>query len=122
VGILNAADHSGFVVDIFQWIGDEDQYVDLIIPVPVNQWVEIQATYDGTNISGRVNNGAWTSIAAPTIVDLDLATNLLIGAPILTTFNGSKMLDMKISSVAFPTSTFDDIIRTHDRNRYGLDV
>ena len=84
----------------------------------LGEWSLVQAKFDGAMLRLRVNSGAWATAASNNI---QVTTGTLnVGKNYTSTlfFNG-KMLELMLSTTAFPDATFDDI-KAYVNARYAL--
>jgi hypothetical protein len=95
-------------------------YTEIVIAASTGAWHLAQFKWDGTNISLRVDGGAWSSVAA---TPASFSANVMVQA---TNFAASAWYDGRIMETAltprvFGDSIFDEV-RGYCARRYGVAV
>lgn len=82
-------------------------------------WHLAQMKFNGTNIYCRVDNGAWSSIAAGNIDDLTGQVLVGVNGGVTNFFNG-RIAEIGVINSALADATFDSIKNGYINLRYGL--
>lgn len=85
-------------------------YETAAVALSTGAWHRVQARYDGTNVSVRIDGGSWTNTAATDPFAAG-GSPMLVGVDIVgtTTFLDGKALEVCVSTTAFSDAVMDDI-------------
>lgn len=89
------------------------------VSITTGAWALIQWKYDGTDLSVRVNSGAWDSMAVDELRAAGLTTTLQHGHNYNVAWFNGRAVDLGVADTAFSDGTFDDI-KDYVNDRYGL--